>query len=161
MFRRNIWHPSSEANNNNKRLSWIRCQEWLFFTLVSSLPNSSTLKMKATYSSVTFVDFQRTTRCYVITTPVKTHDSSLLIELQKLHEISAQFTPLCYRSGNWLLYIYSIILGRNRVGRPLPITSRPKEIHFPKTFCFLVIWNSGRWIKSINPVILNDSWCSS
>jgi hypothetical protein len=34
------------------------------FTLISSLAYSLTLKMKATCSSKTLVDFQRTTRCY-------------------------------------------------------------------------------------------------
>jgi hypothetical protein len=45
------------------RFSWLCLPS--AFMLISRLTYSSTLKMKATCSSETSVDFQRTTRCYI------------------------------------------------------------------------------------------------
>jgi hypothetical protein len=64
-FRKNISPPSSGSKNKpSKKEAWELCLPFSF-TLVSCSAYFSSLKMEATRSSETLVDFQRTTWRYV------------------------------------------------------------------------------------------------
>jgi hypothetical protein len=84
-FRMKMWPPFSVSKYNPSKYQGGKQPP--AFTLVSCSSYSSTLKMEAIFSSEISVNFQRTTRCYIllfITTGMRASNSIMMIILTSI-----------------------------------------------------------------------------